>query len=199
MRRKPTNEIARDTGRAGRVLQVASAVFAIAMLFAHAALADEEMPFVPTDVPVDVNMVCATIDRVVVIKSERVLRLVAGDVVVKEYEVALGGQPEGCKECDGDQRTPEGTYMLDYRVSTSPLYRSIHISYPSDEDRGRARDRDCDPGGDIAIHGLPPKWSALGPLHRTVDWTLGGIAVTNEEIDEIWSAVPNGTPIEIRP
>lgn len=170
----------------------------IALLVVLPVFAEGRQPFQPVNAIRRDDQALPAIERVVVIKSERVLRLMAGDVVVKEYEIALGGQPKGPKQCEGDSRTPEGNYVLDYRNPASQFYKSIHVSYPNDEDRRGAKELGCDPGGDIMIHGLPPAWSMLGQLHRAVDWTLGCIAVTNAEIDEIWGAVSNGTPIEIR-
>lgn len=138
-------------------------------------------------------------DRIVVDKSERRLSLYAGGRLLKHYSVALGGNPVGDKLQEGDERTPEGRYVIDYRNARSRYHRSLHISYPSREDRRGAARRGVSPGGDIMIHGLPNGLGALGAAHTRTDWTLGCIAVTNEEIDEIWRAVPDGTPIDITP
>lgn len=137
--------------------------------------------------------------RVEVIKHRRILRLYAGDRVLKEYSVALGGEPIGHKLREGDERTPEGIYTLDYRNRHSAFHRSVHISYPSPADQLRAGTNGVDPGGMIMIHGLPNKLGWVGRLHRLFDWTDGCIAVTNPEMDEISSAVPDGTRIEIKP
>jgi murein L,D-transpeptidase YafK len=99
----------------------------------------------------------------------------------------------------GDHKTPEGIYILDRRNPRSQFYKSIHISYPSQQDRARAKTQGVSPGGDIYLHGLPNGYGWIGQGHRLKDWTDGCIAVTNEEIDEIWRTVPDGTPIEIRP
>ncbi len=140
-----------------------------------------------------------TADKVVVIKSERTLVLLRDGEPLRRYEIRLGARPEGHKEREGDERTPEGRYVLDWRNPDSRFYRSIHISYPSALDRAWARSKGFDPGGDVMIHGEP----AGGPLAALADagfdWTDGCIAVANEQMDEIWEAVPNGTPIEIRP
>lgn len=138
-------------------------------------------------------------DRVIVTKKERTLTLMNGDKVLKVYKVALGGNPVGPKQREGDHRTPEGTYVLDRRNPKSKYYRSIHISYPNDEDRERAHKLGVPPGGDVMVHGLPNGFGWLGATHREQDWTDGCIAVTDQEIDEIWNAVPDGTPIEIKP
>lgn len=138
-------------------------------------------------------------DRVVVIKHDHKLLLMRADMVLKTYSVALGTVPTGAKERQGDHRTPEGLYLLDSRNAKSRFYKAIHISYPSAEDRGRAAKRGLSPGGDVFIHGLPNGYGYIGAAHRLKDWTDGCIAVTNTEIDEIWTMVPNRTPIEIKP
>ncbi len=139
------------------------------------------------------------VDKVLVVKSKRVLVLMSAGEILKTYKIALGGRPTGHKLQKGDQRTPEGTYVLDSRNAHSKYHLSIHISYPNDNDLDGAQRRGMPPGGDIMIHGLPEKLENLGKLHRTVDWTQGCIAVTNKEIEEIWRLVPDGTPIEIKP
>lgn len=137
-------------------------------------------------------------DKVVVIKHKRVLQLLWRGRVVRSYKVALGFNPKGHKAKEGDGRTPEGTYVIDWRNPKSRFTLSLHISYPNRADRARARARGVSPGGAIFIHGQPNGVN-MGKAHTLRDWTLGCIAVTNEEIREIWRAVPNGTPIEIRP
>jgi murein L,D-transpeptidase YafK len=138
-------------------------------------------------------------DRVLVLKKERTLQLMVQGKVVKTYKIALGGDPTGAKTRQGDHKTPESTYTLDSRNARSQFYKSIHISYPSPRDRALARAKGVSLGGDVFVHGLPNGYGWVGASHRLKDWTDGCIAVTNEEIDEIWVAVPNGTPIEIRP
>ena len=141
----------------------------------------------------------ALADRIVVEKSERRLTLFRDGKPLKTYRIALGGNPVGPKRVEGDKRTPEGTYTIDWRKADSQYYRALHISYPGREDVARARAMRRSPGGDIMIHGQPegPGWR--GFVHENVDWTEGCIAVTNREMDELWSAVPDGTRIEIRP
>lgn len=141
----------------------------------------------------------AQVDKVLVVKSKRVLVLLSEGEILKTYKIALGGRPVGHKIERGDQRTPEGTYILDSRNPHSKYHLSIHISYPNDLDRENAQKRGAAPGGDIMIHGLPDELGNVGKLHRTADWTKGCIAVTNKEIEEIWRLVPDGTPIEIKP
>lgn len=119
--------------------------------------------------------------------------------VIRTYRVALGGTPVGAKEQQGDHKTPEGHYILDRRNPKSQFYKAMHISYPNEQDRRKAKKKGTSPGGDIMIHGLPNGMGSLGAAHRAVDWTDGCIAVTNSEIDEIWELVADGTPIEIKP
>ena len=138
-------------------------------------------------------------DRVVVLKKERTLQLLNQGKVIKTYKVALGGDPVGPKTRQGDHKTPEGAYVLDSRNPHSQFYKSIHISYPNASDRGAARQKGVSPGGDVFVHGLPNGYRYVGAAHRLKDWTDGCIAVTDEEMDEIWRTVPDGTPIEIRP
>ena len=140
-------------------------------------------------------------DRLVVLKGERRLVLMRGDRVMKVFRVALGRYPKGHKVREGDARTPEGTYTVDYRLDTnkSKFYRALHISYPNRQDRAQARKLGVSPGGQIMIHGLPTKWSAKDVGHPRLDWTQGCIALTNREMDQIWKMVDDGTTIEIHP
>jgi murein L,D-transpeptidase YafK len=138
-------------------------------------------------------------DRVLVLKHEHILRLLHDGRAFKEYKVALGGSPVGPKTQLGDHKTPEGVYILDSRNAKSQFYKSLHISYPTPAQRTAARKRGASPGGDVFIHGLPNAYRAVGAAHRLHDWTDGCIAVTDDEMDEIWLAVVDGTPIEIRP
>lgn len=137
------------------------------------------------------------VDKVFVDKSARTLQLLSDDKVIKSYHIALGGNPIGHKQQQGDQRTPVGSYTLDYKNEKSKFYRSIHVSYPNTTDKARAKSRGVSAGGDIMIHGQKNGFGALGLLNQQRDWTEGCIAVTNDEMDEIIAAVKVGTPIEI--
>jgi murein L,D-transpeptidase YafK len=139
-----------------------------------------------------------TIDRILVEKSERKLSVLRGSEVLKTYRVALGRNPIGAKEQEGDMKTPEGIYTIDYRNPQSDYHLALHISYPSAEDTTRAAQRGVNAGFDIMIHGLPNGRSWIGAAHRQKDWTAGCIAVTDQEIDEIYRVTPDGTTIEIR-
>lgn len=138
-------------------------------------------------------------DHVVIVKSEHTLTLFRQGKVLKTYKVALGGEPRGPKTQRGDNKTPEGLYTIDARNPHSQFHLALHISYPNSADRERARELGVNPGGDIFIHGLPAAFAYLGPLQRQRDWTLGCVAVTNSEIEEIWAMVPVGTAVEIKP
>jgi murein L,D-transpeptidase YafK len=138
-------------------------------------------------------------DRIVVHKARRELLLLRHGEVLKTYRVALGTNPVGPKIREGDRRTPEGLYRIDGRYTKSQYHMALHISYPNPSDRERARRLGVKPGSDILIHGLPNGQGSIGKAHLQSDWTWGCIAVTDEEIEEIWRLVPNGTVIEIRP
>ena len=137
------------------------------------------------------------VDKVFVDKSERILKLLSKDTVVKSYRIALGDSPIGHKQQQGDLRTPVGYYTLDYKNENSIAHRSIHVSYPNAADKARAKSRGVNPGGDIMIHGQMNGFGHLAGLNQQRDWTDGCIAVTNDEMDEIMAAVKVGTAIEI--
>jgi murein L,D-transpeptidase YafK len=138
-------------------------------------------------------------DRIIVLKAKRELQLLRDGVVLKSYPIALGPHPKGPKRRRGDGRTPEGTYVVDYRFTRTPYHRALHISYPDTSDRALARKANVSPGGDIVIHGMPARFGHNDPVRFFRDWTKGCIAVGNIAIEEIWASVDDGTPIEIRP
>lgn len=141
----------------------------------------------------------AKADMILVNKSERKLYLLRDGEPFRAYRIALGPRPWGHKQQEGDDRTPEGRYFLDFKKSDSPFYRAIRISYPNLSDRLRAQAQGVDPGGAIMIHGQPEGSTQPPEFAQIFNWTSGCIAVTNAEMDEIWAAVDVGTPIEIRP
>jgi len=140
-----------------------------------------------------------SIDRILIEKSARRLMLILQGEVLKTYKIALGGNPIGPKERQGDNKTPEGTYVIDGRNMDSRFHLSLHISYPNERDKNRAKELGVSPGGDIMIHGIKNGFSWVDDAHTAVDWTKGCIAVTDEEIEEISKLAPNGTIVEIRP
>ena len=117
---------------------------------------------------------------------------------IKTFRIALGRNPLGAKQEEGDMKTPEGIYKIDGRNPQSSFHLALHISYPSDEDNKRAAARGVSAGSDIMIHGIQNGRGWIGAFHRWNDWTAGCIAVTDEEIEELWRVTPDGTTIEIR-
>ena len=138
-------------------------------------------------------------DKVLIEKQARRLTLLSKGEVIKTYRIALGANPVGHKERQGDNKTPEGVYIIDSRNSNSGFHLSLHISYPNAKDKRRAQELGVSPGGDIMIHGLKNGFAQLGASHAETDWTEGCIAVTNQEMEEIYRFVPNGTVVEIKP
>lgn len=138
-------------------------------------------------------------DMVIIDKSDHRLRLMRNGDVLRSYSVALGGQPKGHKQQEGDRRTPEGTYAIDFANSRSAFHLGLRISYPNAADKAAAKARGVAPGGDIMIHGLPNGLAMIGKLHQYKDWTNGCIAVTNAEIEEIWHYIDVGTTVVINP
>ncbi len=138
-------------------------------------------------------------DKVLVEKEKRKLHLLRNGMPFRTFDIALGSQPLGDKEMEGDQKTPEGVYMLDGRNPDSDFFLSIHISYPSPRERAAARQKGQDPGGQIMIHGQPnlPTYSAA--FYAREDWTNGCIAVSNSDMIDIWLMTPDFVPIEITP
>jgi murein L,D-transpeptidase YafK len=141
----------------------------------------------------------AAADKLVVLKSQHQMILLRNGAVLKTYKVSIGRNPIGPKMRAGDHRTPEGSYLVDWRNPKSKFHLSLHISYPNARDTENARREGLQPGGDIMIHGMQNGLGWIGRFHRFVDWTDGCIAVTNSEMEQIWRAVPDGTPVEISP
>ncbi len=138
-------------------------------------------------------------DYLLVEKSSKRLTLFSKDIPIRTYDIALGRNPKGPKLLEGDMRTPEGRYIIDARNPDSKYHLSLHISYPNEIDRQITTLAGVAPGGSIMIHGTGETYAWMGKFHDVIDWTDGCIAVTNDEIEEIWQLVPDGTPIDIRP
>ena len=138
-------------------------------------------------------------DLIVVYKQQRILKLLSGGATLRQYPIALGFNPQGHKRWEGDGRTPEGAYRIDWRNENSGFHLSLHIDYPRPADDLAASAIPADPGRDIMIHGLPNGFSAKQIGHPSVDWTSGCIAVTNAQIEEIWRLVDDGTAVLILP
>ena len=148
-----------------------------------------EQPPLPAD---------ARADALIVDKTSHTMTLFSGGQPLRTYAVSLGrGGLEG-KMREGDNRTPVGRYRIDGRNPRSAYHLSLRISYPDARDTAAAAARGDKPGGDIMIHGIRNGLGWLGTFHRWIDWTAGCVAVTDTEIEEIWRAVPDGTPVEIK-
>lgn len=139
----------------------------------------------------------AEIDLVEVDKSENKMYLLDNDKVIKEYHVAFGENPKGHKEQEGDEKTPEGIYTLDYKKEDSSFYRAMHISYPNESDLDNAKNKGVSAGGFIMVHGQRNKLGRLSTLTQRFNWTNGCIALTNTEMDEFMTLVKVGTKIKI--
>lgn len=141
------------------------------------------------------------IDNILVLKSERLMMLKSGDKIIKKYKIALGGNPIGPKEREGDKKTPEGKYKIEYHNPHSSYHLSLKISYPTKEQTEKANANGYKAGNFIMIHGYPNNVinKLFDFIHNRTDWTDGCIAVTDEEIEEIYELVKDGTPIEIMP
>ena len=138
-------------------------------------------------------------DLVYVDKSEAKMYLMQKGEKIREYKVAFGANPEGHKQKEGDERTPEGQYILDYKKEDSAFHKAIHLSYPNKNDKAKADAMGVNPGGQIMIHGQRKGFGWLSWVTQWFNWTDGCIAVTNAQMDEIWDLVDAGTPIEIVP
>ncbi|MHA3983027.1 L,D-transpeptidase family protein [Acinetobacter venetianus] len=160
----------------------------------HQALSTQEIESLNKTKPV------TTIE---VFKDQRLLQLKHQQEVIRSYPIRLGFDPIGHKQFEGDGKTPEGTYTIDWRNSESAFYKSLHISYPNANDAAYAKQHNQSAGGDVMIHGTVPKQATSFPSSASYmprkDWTLGCIAVTNSDMDEIWQLVKNNTPIIIHP
>lgn len=130
--------------------------------------------------------------RIYVSKSKQELQLFRDEQLLKTYKVRFGDQPKGHKQTEGDERTPEGKYVIDYKNPASDFHLSLHVSYPNATDKERAATAGVSPGGDIMVHGG-------NNVFRRYNWTDGCIALTNKQIEEVWRLVDVGTPIEIVP
>tara|TARA_R110002167_G_scaffold70472_1_gene198879 strand:+ start:388 stop:861 length:474 start_codon:yes stop_codon:yes gene_type:complete len=139
----------------------------------------------------------AEVDLVRVDKSENKMYLLDGDKVIQEYHVSFGENPEGHKVQEGDERTPEGTYTLDYKKEDSSFYRAMHISYPNQVDLDNAKRKGVSAGGFIMVHGQKNWLGWLSTITQNFNWTNGCIALTNSEMDEFMALVKVGTKIQI--
>ena len=139
------------------------------------------------------------VDSILIEKRAHRLTLFRDGKPLRTYLVALGLNPVGDKVRMGDHRTPEGVFYIDARQPNSHYHLALHISYPDAAHRARSQAAGAEAGGDIMIHGLPNGLGSAGALHRRNDWTNGCVALTDQEMEQLWSVVPIGTPVEIKP
>lgn len=139
----------------------------------------------------------AQVDLVKIDKSDRKMYLFDGDELIKEYRISLGANPKGHKEKEGDEKTPEGTYTLDFIKKDSTFYRAMHISYPNENDIQNAKNNGVNPGGSIMVHGQRNKLGFLSFITQNFNWTDGCIGLTNSEMGEFLDLVETGTKIQI--
>ena len=141
----------------------------------------------------------AVIDRIMVFKSDERMEVYSGDQLLKTYSISIGKNSKGDKEYEGDKRTPEGTYIINDKNPNSGYHKNLGISYPNESDKKEAKQNGVSPGGEIKIHGIRDGLGFIGKFHRFMNWTAGCIALTNDEVDELYQHVPLGTPITISP
>ena len=141
----------------------------------------------------------AVVDRLVVYKSERKMEAYSNGILLKSYTISLGGNPKGAKVYEGDRKTPEGIYTINDKNPNSGYHKNLGISYPNNENRARAKELGRPVGGAVKIHGLRNGIGFIGKLQRWYDWTNGCIALTNQEVDELYRSVKVGAEIVIKP
>ena len=139
------------------------------------------------------------VNKVMIVKSQNKMVLLSGSKKIKEYHVVFGANPNGHKQQEGDEKTPEGDYILDYKKSDSSYYKAIHISYPNKMDILTARNQGVNPGGMIMIHGQKNGLGWLAPFTQNFNWTDGCVALTNSDMEEVWQLIKKGTKIVILP
>ncbi len=138
-------------------------------------------------------------DTIQIVKHERRLYLLHDNFPLRSYRVALGLSPTGAKEHRWDFRTPEGSYVIDFRREHSHYFKALHISYPSREDLKRSSAQHLSAGGDIFIHGEPNQPTRPASYYKTRDWTNGCIALSDEDLQEVWDLTEGQTAVLIVP
>lgn len=138
------------------------------------------------------------VDFFVVDKTRRWAYALVGGKVVRTYRVALGKKSPGAKRQEGDNKTPEGLYRIGYKNPNSSFHLSMQISYPNAADIEWAKKHGVSPGSGIMLHGLPNN-PFVKPLtgHPNRNWTAGCVAVNDKEIEELYSNIPVGIPVEL--
>ena len=169
----------------------------VAQLSQRSSLDPSQEFYTLPDASSGIDPLLQVVTLVKVDKSKRRMYLLKGEEVVQEFRIALGKQPKGHKRFEGDNRTPEGQYQLDYVMEESDFYRSVHINYPRSSDMQWAQKNDVDPGGNIKIHGIKNGERRSPSFIQSFDWTDGCIALTNQDMDEFIQLVKMGTPLHI--
>lgn len=139
------------------------------------------------------------IDSIVVIKNTRQMQVFHHQKLVKVYHVCLGPEPVGAKHFRNDGKTPEGMYYVNGKNPNSHYHKALGVSYPSSQDIVYADHFGKPTGGDIKIHGLPNDYKGAPDDTVNDDWTLGCIALNNEDIDEVYAHVTVGIWVNILP
>src|SRR5579863_5224289 len=138
-------------------------------------------------------------DSILIVKHERKLYLMRDNRPLRSYRIALGLSPTGAKAHRFDFRTPEGHYVIDFRRQHSHYFKALHISYPSSEDLKRSASLHLPAGGDIFIHGEPNRPTKPDSYYRTRDWTNGCVALSDEDLQDVWDLTAGPTPVDIVP
>jgi murein L,D-transpeptidase YafK len=148
----------------------------------------------PLELPADLRA-----DAILIIKHTHTLYLLHDNLPMHSYPIALGLNPVGTKKHQGDFRTPEGRYVIDFRQEHSHFFKALHVSYPNVADAQQAASHHWPTGGDIFIHGLPNVLKKPLSYYQTRDWTNGCIALSNEDLRDIWDLTAGETPVQILP
>jgi murein L,D-transpeptidase YafK len=138
-------------------------------------------------------------DTILIVKHERKLYLLRDNSPLRSYRIALGLSPTGAKEREWDFRTPEGSYIVDFRQEHSHYFKALHISYPSPTDLKRSSALHLPAGRDIFIHGEPNQPTKPVSYYKTRDWTNGCVALSNEDLQDVWNLTVGQTRVEIVP
>ncbi|TGK82625.1 peptidase [Leptospira noumeaensis] len=145
------------------------------------------------------NLYSESKPTIYVYKSEKILKVLQDGKTILQIPISLGFEPKGQKLEEGDGKTPEGIYTIDYRINEWEYYKALHISYPNRNQVEAAKKLNKNPGSGILIHGMKYYWNWFGHLHSYLNWTHGCIAVNNEEMDMLFKIIPNGSKIIIEP
>ena len=139
-----------------------------------------------------------SIDFIIVNKEKRDIILYKEGKVLYKFKISLGFEPIGTKIKRGDGKTPEGLYYIEDNIKESSFFLALKVSYPNPWDIRRALELNYHPGGQIMIHGVPNIGYDRKFHNSNNDWTEGCIAISNQQMLEIWKKISVGTPILIK-